>query len=574
MSLNQSALNRVWTQVLLEECYRQGVRHVCIAPGSRSTPLTLEAVDHSGLTIHTHFDERGLGFFALGLAKSTQTPVAVIVTSGTAVANLLPAVAESKLTKEPLILLTSDRPTELVGCGANQAIEQIGIFSQHVAHALNLPSPTTQAPLSWLLTSVDYAFAEQRLRGGSVHINCPFPEPLYGGEDRTDFDSYLARVVDWLGSSDCYSKYSDGMSQHAYHSDISSLNLAGRKGVVVIGSVTLKEAKQTLALAEQLGWPVLCDPQSGVSDRWQRYDIWLQNQKASEALAQADFILQVGARLVSKRLLKWIDNRVESGGEYVLLTPSLDRLNPSHLRQKQFSVDIETWMDLAMQGLTNSKYLGWADELVYASNAVKSKLPQLTHLTEFDVAASIEVLPNDIDLFIGNSLIVRLVDMLASVPMIETYSNRGASGIDGLVATSAGVQSGSGRPLVLYVGDTSLLYDLNSLALFSQTTQPCVIVVTNNDGGAIFDILPAPASKKSRYYQMPHGYRFNHAAAQFGLQYHAPNDKAELESAITQHLANGSGTLLVEVSTHPHEVGEMIRQLGQSAVRELQYASN
>ncbi len=109
MSQHQAALNRVWTQVLLEECYRQGVRHVCIAPGSRSTPLTLEAVEHSGLTIHTHFDERGLGFFALGLAKSTQSPVAVIVTSGTAVANLLPAVAESKLTKEPLILLTSDR---------------------------------------------------------------------------------------------------------------------------------------------------------------------------------------------------------------------------------------------------------------------------------------------------------------------------------------------------------------------------------------------------------------------------------------------------------------------------------
>lgn len=99
MSLNQAALNRVWTQVLIEECYRQGVRHICIAPGSRSTPLTLEAVAHPDMTVHTHFDERGLGFLALGLAKSTHTPVAVIVTSGTAVANLLPAVAESSSPK-------------------------------------------------------------------------------------------------------------------------------------------------------------------------------------------------------------------------------------------------------------------------------------------------------------------------------------------------------------------------------------------------------------------------------------------------------------------------------------------
>lgn len=128
MSYDQAVLNRIWSETILTELHRFGVKHVCIAPGSRSTPLTLEAAEQPNFSIHTHFDERGLGFMALGLAKASQEPVAVIVTSGTAVANLLPAVAEAKLTGEKLVLLTADRPVELVGCGANQAINQLGIF--------------------------------------------------------------------------------------------------------------------------------------------------------------------------------------------------------------------------------------------------------------------------------------------------------------------------------------------------------------------------------------------------------------------------------------------------------------
>lgn len=155
MNRDQALLNRLWSRVLLEELSRLGVTQVCVAPGSRSTPLTLEANANTAFTLHTHYDERGLGFMALGLAKASQQPVAVIVTSGTAVANLLPAIAESKLTGERLVVLTADRPLELVGCGANQAIVQSGIFSSHVTASLELPSPAIHHPLSWLLTSID-----------------------------------------------------------------------------------------------------------------------------------------------------------------------------------------------------------------------------------------------------------------------------------------------------------------------------------------------------------------------------------------------------------------------------------
>lgn len=152
--MSVSAFNRRWAAVILEALTRHGVRHICIAPGSRSTPLTLAAAENSAFIHHTHFDERGLGHLALGLAKVSKQPVAVIVTSGTAVANLYPALIEAGLTGEKLILLTADRPPELIDCGANQAIRQPGMFASHPTHSISLPRPTQISPhVGWFLPS-------------------------------------------------------------------------------------------------------------------------------------------------------------------------------------------------------------------------------------------------------------------------------------------------------------------------------------------------------------------------------------------------------------------------------------
>ena len=149
--MSVSAFNRRWAAVILEALTRHGVRHVCVAPGSRSTPLTLAAAENTAFIHHTHFDERGLGHLALGLAKASRSPVAVIVTSGTAVANLYPAVIEASLTGERLILLTADRPPELIDCGANQAIRQPDIFATHPTQSLALPRPSQDIPARWLI---------------------------------------------------------------------------------------------------------------------------------------------------------------------------------------------------------------------------------------------------------------------------------------------------------------------------------------------------------------------------------------------------------------------------------------
>jgi 2-succinyl-5-enolpyruvyl-6-hydroxy-3-cyclohexene-1-carboxylate synthase len=543
-----------------------GVSQVCIAPGSRSTPLTLEADANPKLTLHHHFDERGLGFLALGLAKASQRPVAVIVTSGTAVANLLPAAVEANLTGEKLILLTADRPQELVGCGANQAIVQTGIFSSHVTGELNLPSPNATSSLSWLLTSIDEQLIQQDRNGGVIHINCPFPEPLYT-QDTIDYTAfYNPTLMNWSTQGTPFVQYLDSTQKtHAQGVDFNGLNQ--RKGLIILGQLTLEEAEIGVKLARDLGWPIWCDPQSGVNSEWGHYDLWLQNKKLAQGVASCDCIVQIGPRLVSKRLLAWLKQQVsEKGANYLYISPTTQRNNSHHLPQTHIVTDVTSfsaaWSDALV--LSDSLHHGWAVPLSNQLIAVERYLSQCdadAPISEIAVAQAVARFPPNADLFIGNSLIVRLLDMVVKLNHRPTFSNRGASGIDGLVATAVGVQRARNQSLVMLLGDTSLLYDLNSLALVAKQSLPFVVIVTNNDGGAIFDLLPVPQQQKSNLYTMPHGFEFHYAAAQFGLHYALAHTQSDLIEFVNQHITDGTGGLLIEVHTANQQVSTLINQL-------------
>jgi len=625
----QAPLNRLWASLMLDELSRLGVRHVCVAPGSRSTPLVLAAEENDNLTLHSHFDERGLGFYALGLAKSLQAPVAVIVTSGTAVANLLPAVVESGLTKEKLVLLTADRPIEQINCGANQAIQQSGLFSSHVCHELLLPSPSLGITPQWLLSSIDQSLAVQQQVGGTVHINCPYPEPLYGGD--ADFSDYLTGIAGWQASQKTYlsinslginsiaihglnTYLSDSHSVHCHSLDLkasadlytatyTSMPVVNKKGLVVIGAVAITEMQAIKQWAAILGWPVLVDPQAGGSSEWAHYDVWLQNQACHDKLAEAEILVQFGARLVSKRLGQFIAQH--DWQDYWLIAGQAGQLDPYHHTCKQFISPISAWLTSFVEGHLNSQLseplvstnysfeansrifadvgvchhdangYEWAKMLRFASSKVRQLVETryIDNLTEISFAITLDAcltmppLTNPTSLFIGNSLIVRLLDMFVTLPNVPVFSNRGASGIDGLLATAAGVQAGQEQGMLCLLGDTSLLYDLNSLALFSNPTYPSVIVVLNNDGGAIFDMLPVNEQQKEQLYRMPHGLKFEHAAAMFGLDYVQPKTLADALSAIDHGLnpmrevAGEMRTLLVEIVTPAGEAAKQLKQL-------------
>ncbi|MGL6361735.1 2-succinyl-5-enolpyruvyl-6-hydroxy-3-cyclohexene-1-carboxylic-acid synthase [Aeromonas veronii] len=566
-SSQHATFNHVWSSLLLEELFRLGVRDIALAPGSRSAPLTMAAAAHQGFRRHLHFDERGLGFMALGLAKGNNRPVAVIMTSGTAVANLWPAVAEAQLTGVPLIILSADRPHELIDNGANQAIDQQGIFGHYPVYQQNLPSPTPTIPAAFVLSSVDQALAKQALTPGVVHFNCMYPEPLYPGEHYQDFSDYLAPLGDWLGSHKPWSPWQQ--SEPTCPPQAEWENFRQQRGIVVAGRITDPNQAQTAAaLAEQLGWPLLADLQSQIrfdSRNLIHMDMALNDSEFVAELGRAEVLLQFGARLVSKRLGQFI--KQHSWQDYWLVDPQPARLDPDYRLRNRLLCSASAFA--AAHPVTTQAPWHTLAELQH--NASQQIAAACEHFSELGVCHRLNRLIEG-QLFVGNSMPARLMDMLGETGKgpSRVMTNRGASGIDGLIATAYGfaqsLEPGSDEPTTLLLGDLSALHDLNSLALLSKASRPLVVILLNNDGGSIFRMLPVPTEGEllESYYRLPHGLGFEHAAAMFGLAYRAPTTLAEFErdySAALQH-----GVTLIEIRVPSEQVADDLKALG-AAIR-------
>lgn len=555
--MSVSAFNRRWAAVILEALTRHGVRHVCIAPGSRSTPLTLAAAENSSFIHHTHFDERGLGHLALGLAKASSTPVAVIVTSGTAVANLYPALIEASLTGEKLIFLTADRPPELIDCGANQAIRQPGIFASHPAQSLALPRPSQDIPARWLLSAIDHLMGS--VQTGAVHINCPFAEPLYGEMDDTGL-AWQQAPGDWWQDDKPWLR-EDLHSSSAKQRDW--FFWRQKRGVVVAGRMSASEGKLVAAWAKMLGWPLIGDVLSQTGQPLPCADLWLGNARAVSELQKAHIVVQLGSSLTGKRLLQW--QATCEPQEYWLVDTVAGRLDPAHHRGRRLVSGIAEWLELHPA----ESRAPWCSEIPQLSaQAWQAVASQRETFGEAQLAHRLaKYLPDQGQVFLGNSLVVRLVDALGQLPAgYPVYSNRGASGIDGLISTAAGVQRATARPTLAIVGDLSALYDLNALALLRQSSAPLVLIVVNNNGGQIFSLLPTPQSEREQFYLMPQNVRFEHAAAMFGLKYHNPQSWDALEQALAGAWSKPGATLIelvVNETDGAHTLQNLLAQVSQ-----------
>lgn len=298
--------NALWGSLIVEELLRSGVDHFVIAPGSRSTPLIQAIARNPTANATVWLDERGAAFHALGRARGGVSPSAVVTTSGTAVANLLPAVVEASLDGVPMILLTADRPPELREVGANQSIRQMGIFSDHVRWAFDLPTPGTDMPARALLSTVDQA-VHQAWDGhaGPVQLNCPFREPLAPTSAPWDA-SYLDGLDAWMESDDPLVDVLPGDPiDWMFVEELAGIVRTAKRGLVVCGTIAdHADREEIAALAAHLGWPLWADVRSGLrfgpgpGGRLLHVDRLLGRGEAY----QPDVVLQFGSRLTSKRM--------------------------------------------------------------------------------------------------------------------------------------------------------------------------------------------------------------------------------------------------------------------------------
>lgn len=558
-----SNINLLWAYLFIEELIRLKVLDFCLAPGARSTPLTLAVANHPKTIKHLHFDERGLAFFALGLGEASQKPVAIITTSGTAVANLYPAIVEAKQSKIPLIIISADRPAQLIDCGASQAIDQQGIFSNAHCFFTQIPTPSTDIPPEFLLTTIDQGIEKQKQLCTPIHFNSPFSDPFYPSENETDYQAYLASLKGWILNKKPFTQYIDTEHQHPRHPKV----LAEKKVFFILARLTsITDNKIIIDFAKKHHCPLFADIQSGsinVSNNIVYYDLCLLRDDFVKQLSKADIIIQFGDRLISKRLTQFIHDFT---GEYWIVNKGNERIDPNHKVNKQFNCDTTTWAKnyLPLKLNTNKN---WQNKLFLMSKQVNISIIrpffEQNTFNEINIVLSLDkLLPNKTLLFIGNSMPIRLVDMFMQQHNCEVFTNRGASGIDGLLASAIGVAKQKKNLMTLLIGDLSFLYDLNSLTLLKQIKEIFIIILINNDGGSIFNLLPIPEKQKQIYYQMPHGYTFLSTCNQFGLTYYKPHCietfTKNYQDAINQKTPGAS---LIEVCLDNNQTHDQLNQL-------------
>ena len=547
----------MWAGLIVEELARCGVRCFCIAPGLRSAPLALAAQSHPDICCKVHHDERGLGFFALGYGRATGNPAAWITTSGTAVANGLPAAVEAARDKIPMVLLTADRPPELRDTDANQTIDQVGIFGKHVRWAIDLPPPSDAVAPTVLLTSIDQAvYRSKRSPQGPVHINWMLREPLVGGVSAVPSHHSLKK---WRKSRQPYTEYSaEGKNAPGI---IPEYFAHVRRGLLIAGRLkNTVEAAAIMDLAQASGWPLLPDICSflrlGYGDRRSLVG-GFDRLLASETFRRnhvPDGVIQFGGSCVSKHLRSYLHLHLPY--RYMVVDSGPERIDPDHIVTHRVEAAIpDACAKLHSLPLLETAWSdAWYGSWVKAEQRTRSTLQESVELSEPTVARIITSrIPEKHALVLASSLSIRTVDRFGSIhgPRVRVAANRGASGIDGTIATAAGFAFAAGQPATVLIGDLALLHDLNSLSLAHAAG--LVMVVLNNDGGGIFHFISG-AEQESGFETVmgtPHGYQFGDAARMFGINYCNPGTREEFEASYRDACRSGRSAL-IEVTTDRH----------------------
>jgi 2-succinyl-5-enolpyruvyl-6-hydroxy-3-cyclohexene-1-carboxylate synthase len=522
---------------LLDGLAAAGLETVVVSPGSRSTPLALAAARCSSLRLHVVADERSAAFFALGLARATGLPPALIATSGSAPAHWLPAVIEACEDEQPLVLLSADRPRELLDCGANQATEQGRLFVAHARGQFSLPADA----------SADHARDVGRRaaatclwpRRGPVHINAAFREPLLAADP--------AACPAWspgAAAAHVPGKVTPDLARVA----AAAARLGGRRGAILAGRLPPGDpaAPAIFTLARVLDCPVIADPLSGLragGDPDARVLCAADAYLRDPGLPTPDWLIRVGLPPVSRHVEEWAARCPDT----LLLAQTPAWTDP--LRSARTVLLGDTAASLAVlaaaatrAGLRAATW-DWLDEREAVAQASLASLDPRPAEAALVRAISVSA-PSGTAVFVSNSLVVRDFDSFLPrrAAPLALYANRGVSGIDGNLSTAAGIVAATGKPGLAVLGDLALFHDLNALSLCRG--RPLVVVVINNGGGAIFGQLPQAALPEfDTLWLTPSGLDLERAAALFDLEY-ARLDVADLEDSIAAALAAGRPTLL------------------------------
>ncbi|WP_411968525.1 2-succinyl-5-enolpyruvyl-6-hydroxy-3-cyclohexene-1-carboxylic-acid synthase [Haloferax sp. YSSS75] len=568
--------NTLWARTFVDELARTDIDAVCIAPGSRSTPLTEAFDSHDDIETFSHLDERSMAYFALGRARRTGKVTPIVCTSGTAAANFHPAVIEASQGRVPMLVLTADRPPEIRDSGANQTVDQEKLYGDAVRWYKDMPEPeATDRKLRSLRTTAARAVAEATgVDSGPVHLNFPFRKPLEPTPVEGDVPADIDPVArDGRDGSTPYVRTTDGVPELSEdHLRKLADELTVDRGLIVAGPADPPgfNTEAIAALAHATGFPIVADPLSGLRFGGHTrtttvlggYDGYL-DERVTDDWPDPEVVVRIGASPTSKPLRKYL---ARTDARQYLVDPT------GRWREAEFGAtdllsaepSVLAWR--LSQLVRNSPDTEWAQLWTDAEEAHWSAVEAETDAFEGRLAADVaELAPEPATLFVSNSMPVRELDRFArpSTKARTVLGNRGASGIDGIVSSALGAGSASRDHLTLLTGDLAYYHDMNGLLALGRLGVDATIVLVNNDGGGIFHMLPIEDYEPpfTDQFKTPHGLDFSATESLYDLSF-TRVDADGFREAYADSVASG-GTDVIEVSTDAkssHRVREAIRE--------------
>jgi 2-succinyl-5-enolpyruvyl-6-hydroxy-3-cyclohexene-1-carboxylate synthase len=533
-------------QAVIEIFRQKEIQHIVISPGSRNAPLTMGFTNQEGFICYSIADERCAAFFALGLAQQLQKPVAVVCTSGSAVLNYYPAVAEAFYSQIPLLIVSADRPKSKIDIGDGQTIRQENVFANHIVFLANLTENASVQNDNLIVSAIETAI----LQKGPVHINVPFEEPLY---ETLLEPTYVPKVT------------SSAIKDAEFTLDakfISEWQLAKKK-LILVGELLPNaiEQKYIDSLAVDKSVLVLLEKTSNLHHPSfiDRIDTLVSTFSEEEKLNfQPDILLTFGGMVVSKRIKSllrnyqptqhWHIDEIRAYDTFGCLSQHFKTNNTSFLSQL-----------LAENNVVESKYQDdfqsiWQDRLI-KHETYMSEIP-FSDFKVFDFLS--RNLPKNIQLQVSNSSPIRYLQLVPCKKSIEVFCNRGTSGIDGSTSTAIGAAIANKKPTILITGDISFLYDSNAL-WNNYIPKNFKIILINNSGGGIFRILPGHQETETfnTFFETSHQLTAEHLAKMYDFEYTSVQNENELHSVWNSFISNQNTPSILEIFT-PEKINDIV----------------
>lgn len=520
------ATSATFCATLVDEWVRAGVRHACVAPGSRSTPMALALLRHEKMAVQIFHDERSAAFAALGIGVATGIPAVVLCSSGTAGAHFYGAVIEASLSCVPMIVCTADRPAYLRDIGAPQTVDQTKMFGDAVRwfHDPGVPSAIPEG--TWRALGARVFSSTLGTRPGPVHLNLPFDEPLFGNPGPLP----PARSDRW----------SQTTSANVFSTDdvlrvVEMMN--GRRGIFVAGKTTPVEICD---LAAHLGWPIFADPRSGVRKTHDNvvvaFDALVREKSFIEPLAP-DVVVCVGEPPASKVLSQWI---AQSSCDVIQLQPWQSVIDPLHRMTHSFIGDIASLCTAVISRIDVVADSTWLRHWREADRVAQDSITKWVQKNWSEIAVSrllsMHLQPGS-HVVVSSSMPIRDFEWFGTVLKdVHVHSNRGANGIDGVISTAIGVACATSKTTYVLIGDVACVHDSSALIALAQRGIDVRIIVVNNDGGSIFSFLPQAQFVTDQdfetIYGTPHGTSFEQLSSAHALAYRRASNHAELQEAL------------------------------------------